>query len=854
MADDRDPFEGLDPRFSKLHEFATLVDKKFGRGSIGTAHENLVLDMPRIPTGSMMLDYALGGGIPRGRIVMFFGRKSGGKTTNSKRIVGQAQKLCRNCFRPVKNLEVCSTKVVRDGEEREVFYAVGECDCYKIGLFRPVRYKRFNKKGMLEDVPITEHEARMKQYEVNSYEELICGYVDTEGTFDKDWAMRVGCDPRRVMYYRPPTAEEAIDIYDPWVRTGAVDFLVVDTLAFLTPRTEVEESSENWQQGLQARLINKFCVDGNARVVTKAGVVKRLSEVVPGDELRSVLKDGRVVWRMVRDIWSNGVRPVVRMKNGLVLTPDHEAAAKQSSEPGILFRRADESGEGCVLARPRVSPHDGDESWGGGKARLLGYLVGDGCWKSWGGPSLCSFDAEATDEIQRILSEFGCRLNEKDWQVVKGDDLPGGSSRNPVRRWLEGIGVDFGTKARSKVFPESVFRLNLGELAEAIGGLWMADGWVAVDGKHVGLTTTSYKLAWQVWEILLRLGVWVSVRPVEATDSFRLTVTGNNVKRFKDVVRLVGKKARQLDSIVDLVGAGCCDQDWMPDFAVDEIKKLVSGRMVAELLRNVRQTYPEWNKPGRVKLDRRVLHRIGLAYDEIGGARLREIADEQVWWERCEDAEPFGEAEVFDVEVEWDDADGEPNFEVGGVFVHNCRKVASAMSACARQWGRSPTQIWCNQVRMKIGQYSGEVMPGGMGQGFSTSIEVKHWPTKPEIEKIDVGKKGEEIEIPLWVDIKYKVEKNKTAPSGVEGYYRMILTDTETKLKGEISEEEQVFRYAKHFKLIDKVEKGGKVVGWVYDGKKFKTQAEIEVTIMENPDEWARLRKMLIDLLLQKVT
>jgi len=435
-----DPLDGLDPRIAKLHQFATIVDKKFGRGSIGSAKDNLVLDIPRITTGSLMFDYALGGGIPRGRITMFFGNKSGGKTTNSKRVVAQAQRLCRNCFRPAKNMVVKSVIVqsdVKDEEPTEVFYAEAECDCYKIGLFKPPRYKRVNKQTKrLEDIPITEHNARLKRYEENSFEEMICGYVDTEGAYDKEWAALLGVDNRRLMYYRPPTAEEAIDVYDPWIRTGAVDFLVMDTLAFMTPRVEVEESSENWQQGLQARLINKFT-----------------------------------------------------------------------------------------------------------------------------------------------------------------------------------------------------------------------------------------------------------------------------------------------------------------------------------------------------------------------------------------------------------------------------RKVASAMSACVRQWGRTPTQIWCNQVRMSIGPFGGEVIPGGKGQGFATSIEVKFRPGKPEVEKIDTGKKGEEIEVPLWTDIKFKVVKNKVAPSGIEGYYRMMVNNTETKMKSEISEDDQVFRYAKHFNLFAKADKGS---GWEYDGRQFRTLDEIKAMVKGDWEEWTRLKAMLTALLANK--
>jgi len=847
VSDKKNPLEGKDTRLSKLHNFAMLVDKKYGRGSIGTADENLVLDMPRISHGSMAFEYALGGGIPRGRIVMFYGKKSGGKTTNAKRIVGQAQKLCRNCFRPAHNMQVKSVIVERDGTKREMFYAEAECDCYKAGLFKPEPYTVMDAKGHPQSESKSDYSARLKKYEKNSYEELICAWLDTEGTYDKEWAELMGVDNRRVSYYRPETAEEAIDVFDPWVRTGAVDLLVLDTLAFLTPRDEIEKSSEEWQQGLQARLINKFCVDGDARVVTQSGRVKPLRAVVPGDMLRCLTSDRRVVWRRVSDIWSNGIKPVVQINDKLRVTPVHEVSLKyglsrENSEQ--CWGPASSLDIGDSIGRVRRSPHSGTKEFGPGRARLLGYLYGDRSWCRYGGPSLAAFDDDIKDEVSSIVErEFGCLFNTKHWVLVKGSELKGGSARNPIRAWLAEIGVDFDTKARTKVFPESVYELSVHQLADLIGGLWGADGWPATG--HIGLTSTSYKMIWQVWDILLRLGIWSEVHYMEATDSYRLVVSGSNVDRFRSVVTVTGEKGDRISAVQ--AGKGCCAQDWMTDDVLNEIKKLISGREVAEILglRSSRPTYPEWNKPGRIKLDRRDVQKLA---DEKAPS-LRTFTGDDIWWERFHETSQCGSVEVFDVEMEWDDQDGEPNFEVNGYFVHNCRKVASAMSSCARLYNRAPTQIWCNQVRMKIGQYGGEVMPGGMGQGFSTSIEVKFFPKNPEIELVKAGNKGEEIAVPLWVDIAYKITKNKVASAGVEGFYRMMLSDTDNRRKGDIVEDDQVFRWAQYYGLISKTADDKK---WVYRGTEYRTKGEIDELAKSTPEEMAWLKKTLLDLLLQR--
>ncbi|MCX5657189.1 MAG: DNA recombination/repair protein RecA, partial [Candidatus Omnitrophica bacterium] len=70
----------------------TQIEKQFGKGSIMKLGQETKLEIPFIPTGSIVLDYALGiGGIPRGRVVEIFGPESSGKTTLALSVISQAQ-------------------------------------------------------------------------------------------------------------------------------------------------------------------------------------------------------------------------------------------------------------------------------------------------------------------------------------------------------------------------------------------------------------------------------------------------------------------------------------------------------------------------------------------------------------------------------------------------------------------------------------------------------------------------------------------------------------------------------------------------------------------------------------------
>jgi protein RecA len=232
-------------RKSALRALAESVDKKYGSGTVAFGVTSMRI--PRLETGSLSLDIALGGGIPVGRTTMFYGEKSSAKTTTAYRTAALAQSLCANCLRHV------DTEVVEGADEEtgEVEWVQkGTCDCAQSGLFVPKQYPD-EKKADFAD--------RVDRYSENSYEPFRVAIFDFEASFDRNWASKLGLDERLILYVRPDTAEEGIDIYDSLLRTGAVDLMILDSLAAMTPSKEVEESTEKWQQGLQARLLNKFC-------------------------------------------------------------------------------------------------------------------------------------------------------------------------------------------------------------------------------------------------------------------------------------------------------------------------------------------------------------------------------------------------------------------------------------------------------------------------------------------------------------------------------------------------------------------------------------------------------------------
>jgi len=85
----------------------------------------------------------------------------------------------------------------------------------------------------------------------------ICAFVDAEHALDTVYARKLGVDLENVLISQPDTGEQALEIADTLVRSGAIDVLVVDSVAALTPKAELEGEMGDMQMGSQARLMSQ---------------------------------------------------------------------------------------------------------------------------------------------------------------------------------------------------------------------------------------------------------------------------------------------------------------------------------------------------------------------------------------------------------------------------------------------------------------------------------------------------------------------------------------------------------------------------------------------------------------------
>ncbi len=397
----------------------------------------------------------------------------------------------------------------------------------------------------------------------------IAAFIDAEHALDPEYAKNLGVDTDALLVSQPDTGEQALEIADMLIRSGALDVVVIDSVAALVPRAEIEGEMGDSHVGLQARLMSQALRkltgalhNSNTTAIfinqlrEKVGVMFGSPETTTGGKALKFYASVRLDVRRIETL-KDGGEPVGNRTRVKVVKNKCLAGGTRVFDPvtGQTHRIEDvvdqrkqitvvaAAKDGTLHARPVVSWFDQ------GEQDVLGLRIAGGAtiWATPDHKVLTERGWQLAGELRqgdrvaqpRRFGEFGdaepvspdhARL----LGYLIGDGYVGGKTPVNFINAEQVLLDDVTAIAWEKTVPAWFFEpgVSAAIVGNLIFGLFESDGWVSREqtgALRVGFTTTSEPLAHQIHWLLLRFGVVSTVRECDPTQKRPSPIEGRQV-------------------------------------------------------------------------------------------------------------------------------------------------------------------------------------------------------------------------------------------------------------------------------------------------------------------------------------
>jgi recombination protein RecA len=235
----------------------------------------------------------------------------------------------------------------------------------------------------------------------------ICAYIDAEHAMDPVYAAAIGVNVDDLLISQPDTGEQALEICDMLIRSGALDVLVIDSVAALTPRAEIEGEMGDAHVGLQARLMSQALRKITANLSKsstvaifinqlreKIGVIYGSPEVTPGGRALKFYASIRI-----------DIRRIESIKDGVEVVGNRTRAKVVKNKCGAPFRQAEFDimyGQGISREGSLLDV-----------AVELGFIKKSGAWFTYEGEQL----GQGRENVKTYLKESPQLMAEIDERV-----------------------------------------------------------------------------------------------------------------------------------------------------------------------------------------------------------------------------------------------------------------------------------------------------------------------------------------------------------------------------------------------------------------------------------------------------